>query len=524
LVSVKFCDLVCPSTMLPKLKLAGETLRPACAPVPLRFIVSGDPGASLVTFTVPVAFPGVVGANFTLSVAACPVFNMAGVVKPLTVNPVPAATTLEICTAALPELVNVILCAALLPVATVPKLRLVVLAVNLPAGAAVPVPVNPITSAGPLPLLAIVIVPVALPILAGANFTASVAVCDGFNVAGTATPLALNPVPAATTLEIFTAALPVFVNVTFCEALLPEATFPKPTFVGLALNCPSAAVVPFPVSVTLVVGVVGSLLVIAIPPVALPVAVGENVTDAEIDWPALTVRGVAIPLIPNSAPFTLISEITKSAVPPLLTTRFVVPLDPTDTVPKSIEVELRDTCGAAVAVTVPERFTTVGAVPASPCTLIVPLTVPAFVPLIQTVMFELWPAAIVAGSVIPDIPNCEFENVACSRVIAAFPVLVTITFCEVFCPAATFPKFTLCGETAKLADALCCWPLTRPAQPFRRSSGHRASTREMFRRERFFVLILVLDQHRTVTTRPLSIESASTAFVCRKSRGVAKFL
>lgn len=67
--SVKFCDFVCPSTTLPKLKLAGETLKPACAPVPLKLIVSGDPGASLVTVIVPVILPVVVGANFALNVA-----------------------------------------------------------------------------------------------------------------------------------------------------------------------------------------------------------------------------------------------------------------------------------------------------------------------------------------------------------------------------------------------------------------------------------------------------------------------
>ena len=95
LLIVKICDLVWPSTTLPKLNVAGETLNPAAAPVPVKLIVSGDPWASLVTVIVPTALPAAVGANFTLNVAVCEGFKVAGVVKPVTLNPVPAATTLE---------------------------------------------------------------------------------------------------------------------------------------------------------------------------------------------------------------------------------------------------------------------------------------------------------------------------------------------------------------------------------------------------------------------------------------------
>ena len=92
---VKTWDFVWPFTTLPKLKVAGETLKPACAPIPDKLIVSGDPGASLVTRIVPVALPAAVGANLTLSVAVCEAFKVAGVVTPVTLYPVPVATTLE---------------------------------------------------------------------------------------------------------------------------------------------------------------------------------------------------------------------------------------------------------------------------------------------------------------------------------------------------------------------------------------------------------------------------------------------
>jgi hypothetical protein len=68
LVTLKVCDFVCPSMTLPKLNVAGETFSPACTPVPLRAIVSGEPFASLVTVTVPEALAAVVGAKPTFRV------------------------------------------------------------------------------------------------------------------------------------------------------------------------------------------------------------------------------------------------------------------------------------------------------------------------------------------------------------------------------------------------------------------------------------------------------------------------
>lgn len=68
LVRVKFCDFVCPSTILPKSKVAGEMLSPGCVPAPLSAIVTGDP-ALLVTVMVPEALPADAGANFTARVA-----------------------------------------------------------------------------------------------------------------------------------------------------------------------------------------------------------------------------------------------------------------------------------------------------------------------------------------------------------------------------------------------------------------------------------------------------------------------
>ena len=54
-VTVTVCDFVCPSTRLPKLRLAGETLIPGCTPVPDKLKPGAAPGASLTSATVPPA-------------------------------------------------------------------------------------------------------------------------------------------------------------------------------------------------------------------------------------------------------------------------------------------------------------------------------------------------------------------------------------------------------------------------------------------------------------------------------------
>ena len=68
MVTLNVCDFVCPSTILPKLNVAGEIFRPACTPVPVKGMVSGEPFASLVTVTVPEVLAAVTGAKPTVRV------------------------------------------------------------------------------------------------------------------------------------------------------------------------------------------------------------------------------------------------------------------------------------------------------------------------------------------------------------------------------------------------------------------------------------------------------------------------
>ena len=92
-------------------------------------------------------------------------------------------------TAAFPAFVTVICFWLFVPTATVPKLMLAGLAVNCPLAGLDPVPLSPTVSGEFDASLLTVIVPAKLPATAGANVAVKVAVCAGFKVTGTDSPL-----------------------------------------------------------------------------------------------------------------------------------------------------------------------------------------------------------------------------------------------------------------------------------------------------------------------------------------------
>ena len=109
LLRVTLCEPVLPTATLPKFTLAGLIVNCgwACAPTPLRGIVSGDPGALLVIEMPPLKFPAEAGANFAENVVLSPGLSVRGVVTPLTLKPVPVALIAETVTAVVPEFVSV---------------------------------------------------------------------------------------------------------------------------------------------------------------------------------------------------------------------------------------------------------------------------------------------------------------------------------------------------------------------------------------------------------------------------------
>lgn len=124
-----FWDLVCPSTTLPKSNVAGEMLRPDWLPVPVNAMVTGDP-ALLASVSVPVAGPAEVGANCTEKVKLCDGFREREDGIPFALKPVPVVVMPVIFKAAVPEFETVTVCDRLVPSATVPKFKVVGLAVN----------------------------------------------------------------------------------------------------------------------------------------------------------------------------------------------------------------------------------------------------------------------------------------------------------------------------------------------------------------------------------------------------------
>lgn len=85
-------------------------------------MVVGELVALLVTVTLPVTLPVAVGANATLNDVDCPAASVRGSERPVTLNPVPVTLSFERVTLALPVLLSVTVCVALVPVVTLPKL------------------------------------------------------------------------------------------------------------------------------------------------------------------------------------------------------------------------------------------------------------------------------------------------------------------------------------------------------------------------------------------------------------------
>lgn len=100
----------------------------------------------------------------------------------------------------------------LVPTTTLPRPRVVGETVSCPVTAA-PVPDTGIVSVGLDAFEVMVMLPLALAAVCGANVTVKLALCPDVSVAGVVIPVKLNPVPLTPTWEIVTLEPPVFVTV-----------------------------------------------------------------------------------------------------------------------------------------------------------------------------------------------------------------------------------------------------------------------------------------------------------------------
>jgi ABC-type amino acid transport system permease subunit len=116
---------------LPKLRLVALVVSrgtSVATPVPLRLTVIAL--ALLPMVRVPAEAPAVFGSNVTCNVSDTPGFNVTGNVLPDTVYPVPETPAPFTLTGAVPEDLSVMVSVAVLFTVTLPKLRLVALAVS----------------------------------------------------------------------------------------------------------------------------------------------------------------------------------------------------------------------------------------------------------------------------------------------------------------------------------------------------------------------------------------------------------
>ena len=126
LVRLALSELLPLRFTLPKLRLVGFAVsrNVAVTPVPLRAIVSGEPGALLTSETAPLTLPAAVGVKTTLNVALLPAARVSGTLMLVRLKPLPDTLAWEMVMLALPGLDSLMVCELLVPVTTLPKLAL----------------------------------------------------------------------------------------------------------------------------------------------------------------------------------------------------------------------------------------------------------------------------------------------------------------------------------------------------------------------------------------------------------------
>ena len=236
-VRAMLSELVVPSFTFPKFKLVG--LAPSstlvATPVPPNAIVSGEVGALLTSVTDPETPPEVDGVKTVLNVAVFPGATVSGALNPEVLKPVPVTAACEIVRLALPPFETEMVCELLLPTTTLPKAALDGAAAIC---ACVPVPLNAIATGEPGVLLANEMLPLAPPAEDGVKLAESPTLWPALSVVGVDNPAMAKPEPETLAEEIVMLAVPEFVRVMDCDPLLPTATLPKLTLVGLAVSWP----------------------------------------------------------------------------------------------------------------------------------------------------------------------------------------------------------------------------------------------------------------------------------------------
>lgn len=236
-LSVPVMFLLLPTFTVPKLKVVGLMAScPELAPVPTRGTEMLGLFALLDTAILPLSVPLAGGVKLALKVTLCPAGRLIGMLTPLTLKPVPDAATCETWTAVVWLLVKVKGDVLVLLTVTVPKFIEAGLTASCPELA--PVPARETERLGLFALLVTAILPLSVPPAGGVKLAFNVTLCPADRLMGRIVPLMLNPVPEATTCEIFTAVVWLFVKVKGRVLVLLTGTLPKFRLAGFAANCP----------------------------------------------------------------------------------------------------------------------------------------------------------------------------------------------------------------------------------------------------------------------------------------------
>jgi len=197
-------------------------------PLPPRFTTCGLLAALSVMVNDPVLLPATVGVKVTLMVQLAPAARLEPQV--LSCAKLPVATILEMVSAAVPVLVNVTACAALVvPKGWLEKVRLVT--DKLTTGAGRPLPASRTTCGESAALSVIMTEPYRFPTAVGEKVTLMLQLAPAARLAG---QLLVSPKsPVVVTLVNSRTVLPMFVSVTICAAeVVPTGWLEKVKFVG----------------------------------------------------------------------------------------------------------------------------------------------------------------------------------------------------------------------------------------------------------------------------------------------------
>ena len=187
-----------------------------------------------------------------------------------------------------------------------------------------------------------------------------------------------------------------------------------------------------------------ALLVTAIDPAMLSVADGANITFNTAVCPGVNVVFAPVPFALNPAPVTSTLARVMLTFPVFVSVTPRAPLLPTGTLPKSrlVVLELSD---GADAMPMPLVAIANGELGASLTTEIEPVAFPADVGANTTLKAAFWPAAMLIGSVRPDVLNPAPVTFALEIITLVFPPFCSVMVCEFLEPAATSENRALIG-------------------------------------------------------------------------------